>query len=332
MREKESREPSADRMVARPHPESVIRTTGGRIVDLKVHRCLWSGTYPENSLPAIEECYREAVARVEIDVCMLRDADFLVIHDLERGDSTNGSGPVGDRTRREAQSLRILWDDRLSTERPPLFSEMAGLIREQASPTLMELDLQEVRPIPWPRVEELVRLVEPVKERVVFNSQADWNLRRLLHVDSTLPMGFDPAAYLDWVPEGWESESAGLPRGAYNYLDAHWLAAARLTPVADYLADRLGGILRLVPGAREVHFRLAAFERILDDGVANAADLFHRHGMLLDVWTLDAGTPRWRERLARALTARVDVVTTNTPRALSAAAREDLSHHPASEA
>ena len=62
----------------RPHPESVIQTATGRVVALKVHRCRWSGAYPENSLPAIAECYREAVARVEIDVCMLRDADFLV--------------------------------------------------------------------------------------------------------------------------------------------------------------------------------------------------------------------------------------------------------------
>jgi hypothetical protein len=66
-------------------------------------------------------------------------------------------------------------------------------------------------------------------------------------------------------------------------------------PVADYLADRLGGILRLVPRAREAHLRLDAFERMLDDGVADAAELFHREGLRLDVWTLDA----WHARLAR---------------------------------
>jgi len=46
--------------------------------------------YPANSLPAIEECYRAAVARVEIDASMLRDADFLVVHDLTLDDSTTG--------------------------------------------------------------------------------------------------------------------------------------------------------------------------------------------------------------------------------------------------
>ena len=40
------------------HPDSVIRTASGREVQLKVHRCLWSGAYPENSLSAIAECCR----------------------------------------------------------------------------------------------------------------------------------------------------------------------------------------------------------------------------------------------------------------------------------
>lgn len=310
-------------MAASPHPESIIHTADGREVQLKVHRCLWSGAHPENSVPAIAECYREAVARVEIDLHMLRDADFLVFHDATVDAATTGTGAVGGFTRQEAASLRLLAAGGVSSERPPLFSEVVALIREQPSPTLMELDLQELPPMPWARVEELARLVEPVKDRVVFNG-VDWNLRRLLRVDATLPMSFDPAAYLDWVPEGdEEEEEMRLPRGAYGYFDAHPLAGARLTPVADYLFDRLGAIARLVPGAREAHLRLLAFEHMLEDGVADAADIFHRQGLRLDVWTLNAGTPRWRERLARALAAGVDSITSDTPRIL-AAARETV--------
>jgi glycerophosphoryl diester phosphodiesterase len=309
------------RMAIRPHPESILRTVAGREVQLKVHRCLWSGAYPENSLPAIEECYHEAVARAEIDLHMLRDADFLVLHDPEVNASTTGTGAVRDLTRAEAQSLRLRFGDGVSSERPPLFSEVVALIRAQPYPTLLELDLPAFQPLPWPRVEELARLVEPVRDRVIFNG-ADWNLRRLSQVDATLPMSYDPGAYLDWVPKGDPEEAEiGLPRGAYGYLDAHPLAHERLTPVADYLADRLSGISRLVPGAREAHVRLATFERMLDDGVTDAAGIFHRLGLLLDVWTLNAGASRWRERLACALAAGVDVVTTDTPRVLSAAGK-----------
>ncbi len=294
----------------------------GRVVELKVHRGLWSGSYPENSLPAIEECYRAGVARLEIDLCMLRDSGFLVVHDQELSHATNGTGLVGDLTQHAVGSLRLMHGGLPSSERPPFLSEVVELIGGHSTATLVELDLKELEPMPWRRVEELARLVEPVIDRIIFGGIADWNLRRLLRVEPTLPVGFNPAAYFDWAPAGSTDERDHLPRGAYGYLDAHPLARKRTAPVADYLEDRLGGILRLVPGAREAHLRLSAFERMLDDGVATAVQLFHRHDLALDVWTLDAYTPRWRERLARALAAGIDIITTNTPRALAAAGCE----------
>ena len=112
-------------------------------------------------------------------------------------------------------------------------------------------------------------------------------------------------------------------RGAYGYLDAHPLAQARLGATTDYLRDRLGAIVRLVPGAREIHIRLLAVEQMLADGLTDLAELLHAQGMLLDVWTLNAGTPRWRERLAGALAAGADVITTETPRELAQAASRD---------
>ena len=305
-----------------PNPLSVIRTASGRVVQLKVHRSNWSGAYPENSLPAIEECYRECVARAEIDLHMLRDADFLVLHDPELDASTTGSGAIADLARHEAQSLLLRFGGGISLERPPLFSEVVAVIAAQSYPTLLELDLPATNPLPWERLEWLARAVQPVRDRVVFNG-ADWNLRRLLRVDPTLPVGFDPATYLDWLPAG-DSDGSELPRGAYGYLDAHPLARQAIGSVGDYLADRLGGIARLVPGAREAHLRLIAFERMLDDGVEDAAELFHCQRLLLDVWTLNAGTPGWRERLARSLAAGVDVVTTDTPQALAAAGKDAL--------
>lgn len=302
-------------MTTTSHPESVIRLSNGREVQLKVHQCLWSGTYPANSLAAIDECYQERVARVEIDVCMLRDADFLVVHELDLEDSTDGSGMVGDVTRQDAKALHLLHEGRPTSHVPPLLSEVVELIRTQAHPSQMELDLKERRPLPWPRVEELVRIVQPVKERITLAGVADWNLRRILQVDPSMPVGWDPARHFDWPPQG--DEPRRLPRGAYGYFDAHPLAAERWQPTNEYVMDRLSELLLLVPGLRELHLRLTTFEHMLDDGVANAADFLHRQGVLLDVWTLDAGTPRWSERLRRALDAGVDIVTTNTPRVMA---------------
>lgn len=299
----------------------MLQTAGGRRVELKVHRCLWSGAHPENSLAAILECYREGVARAEIDVAILADADFLIMHDATLDRTTTGRGRVDATTRREAAHLRLLQDGRPTTERPPLLSEVVEAIRAHPAPTLLELDLVDFRPWPWARVEELVRLVEPVRERIVFGSCADWNLRRLLTVDSSLPVGFNPAYYLDWSPPGAGRDPLPRNEGAYGYLDDHPLALQRLDSVTEYLRDRLRSLVQLVPGAREVHLSLDFFERMLADGLAEAAGIFQGAGLLVDVWTLDAGTPRWQERLARAVGAGVDIVTTNTPRELARHAR-----------
>lgn len=302
-----------------PNPDSYI-SVAGRVVPVKVHRCLWSGAYLENSLPAIAECYRERVARAEIDLQPLADGDFLVLHDMELDDSTTGAGPVAALTRHQAEALRLRVADRISSEHPPLFSMVVDLIREEVSarpsPTLLELDLGTYYPLTWPQAEELVRLVASIKEHVFVNGY-DWNMRRLLTVDPTLPVAYDLLPYLDWLPDGDPLEALlGLPRGAYGYLDAYPLARERRLPVAEYLADRLEVLSRLVPGAREVHIHLETFEHMLDDGVA-VADICHRAGLRFDVWTLDAGMPDWRERLARVLAAGADVITSNTPRALA---------------
>jgi glycerophosphoryl diester phosphodiesterase len=307
-------------LLAEAHADSIIRVDEGRVVPVKVHRCLWSGAYPENSLPAIAECYREAVARAEIDLHPLRDADFLVIHDAKLDRCTTGTGSVGALTRREVQSLRLRVPGGVSSERPPLLSEVVALIQSHPAPTMLELDLVTTRPMPFPRVEELARLLEPVKDRVFVNGY-DWNLRRMVGVDPALGAAYDLLPHLDWVPEGEEEPGGwGLPRGVYGYLDAHPLARERTQSTADYLADRLGVLARLVPGAHELHMRLALFERMRIDGVPVAA-LIHQQGLRLDVWTLNAGMPRWQERMAGTLAAGADVITSDTPRVLASWAR-----------
>jgi glycerophosphoryl diester phosphodiesterase len=108
--------------------------------------------------------------------------------------------------------------------------------------------------------------------------------------------------------------------GAYGYLDRHPLAWERHEPTSDYLWERLSALVRLVPGAREMHIRLSLFEHMQSDGLGDTAHRLHRAGLQVDVWTLDAGTPAWRARLRNAVWAGVDVITTNTAPQLAAVA------------
>ncbi len=294
-----------------PNPDSFFRV-GDRTVELKVHRCLWSGKYSENSPLAIAECASERVLRTEIDVRALRNGEFVVLHDDRFDRVTNARGLVRDAT--AAEATRPKFKD---GTHPLLFSEAILLIAANEYPRRIELDLKDLAPYTAQQAEALARAVQPLKERAHFSCPADWNLRRLLAVDSTLGVSLNPHCYIDAKDE----EEVGLPMGAYGYRDAHPLAKQRVSTTAEYLRDRLGGIMRLVPGISEAHVRVEMFERVLDDGVADIAELFHSLDLKLDVWTLDAGTPRWQERLARIAAAGVDVITTNTPIPLATAGR-----------
>jgi glycerophosphoryl diester phosphodiesterase len=255
-------------------------------VELKAHRGAWSGRHRENSLAALRECYAEGVARVEIDFLFHGD-DFVVTHD---------------RPRRGAKLPRL--------------RDALEIVRSAPDgPTVLMLDAKGDAPWPATVVTRLLRVIEPVRNRIFVGSPADWNLRRLRDADRSLTLAFDPQYYLTW---GSKTEKLPGRVGAYGYQDTHPLAIRRTGPTEDYLRERFEMLVALVPDAREVHLRLGFFERMLDDGF-DAANFLHDAGKLVDVWTIDAGTRRWRERVARAIAAGVDIVTTNTPRKLAAA-------------
>jgi hypothetical protein len=142
---------------------------------LKVHRAIWSGALPANSLAAIAECCAAGVARAEIDIQPRRDGGFVVFHDDRLDRSTDARGAVRD------------------------LGDALAAIAAAPYPTVFELDLKELEPWPWPRVEAFVRLLEPVRDRVLLGTEADWNLRRILTVDPAIPVSLNPGAYLDWT-------------------------------------------------------------------------------------------------------------------------------------
>lgn len=258
-------------------------------MELKAHKATWSGAHAPNTLEGLRECYAARVARTEIDF-LSHEGDFIVTHDMPRR---------GERTPRLADALAIVRD-------------------APKGPTVLMLDAKDAAPWPAETVERLAELIAPVRERVFVGTGADWNLRRLHVVDPEVALTFDPLFYLET-----KNSDSPLPgrEGAYGYHDAHPLAFRRTVPVAEYLRERIVFLLGLVPGIREFHVRMALFEQMRADDFDVVAAV-HDAGALIDLWTLDAGTTAWRERLIRALGAGTDIVTTNTPRALARAAQD----------
>lgn len=290
------------------HPPIIVR-----------HMAADDRPYVPNSLAAIRAGLESGAAFIEIDVTALAADDYLLVHDPTLESETTGRGPVGTCQPDQARDLRIVHRGEPTDELVPLLSDVVSLFQTHSGATRLQLDYKNVVPFADDEpLDRLVRLVEPLRDRVIVSSNADWQLRRLRRLAPWLDLGLDIHYALDWRLPGRAADPGAIPRslGAYGYWDDHPLACERHGPTARYLADRLGMLVGLVPRVSTFYVEHRFLVQSLDDGFNWAAEL-HREGIRLDAWTLDADNPLAVANARRLLVAGVDQFTTNTPAAMA---------------
>ncbi len=277
-------------------------------------------SFPPNSLEGVRAALDRGADFIEVDVTALADEDYLLVHDPYLESETTGTGPVAQCTARQASDLRCKVNGAAIDFRVPTLGEVVALFEEHPARTRLQLDFKNV--VPFTAEEPLLRLarlIEPLGERVIVSSEADWQLRRLRKLAPWLELGFDIHFYIGWPDTSHPRDPAEYPRqlGAYGYYDDHPLASRRVWPAADYLADRCATLMALLPEASTLYINHRFLAQSLEDGFNWAAAL-HAAGMKCDAWTLDCGDPAAEANARRLLAAGVDQFTTNTPLALRA--------------
>jgi glycerophosphoryl diester phosphodiesterase len=282
------------------------------------HMAALDETYPPNSLEAVRACLESGAAFVEVDITALASDDYLLVHDLELDAETNGTGPVGNAT--VERPLFIKSKGVQTAFRVPLLSEVVALFMEYKPSTRLQLDYKNVIPFPDEEpLQRLVKLIQPLGERVIVSSGADWQLRRLHKLAGWLDLGFDVEFYIDWRKPG-KAKNPRIPPfklGAYGYWDDHLLASQRSWSTADYLAERCEILTSLVPRLSTFYIEHYLLVQSLDDGF-NWAEALHSYGIKLDAWTLDSTNAVAVAGAKRLLDAGVDQFSTNTPAELAA--------------
>jgi glycerophosphoryl diester phosphodiesterase len=183
----------------------------------------------------------------------------------------------------------------------------------------LQLDYKNVIPFADPEpLQRLVDLIQPLGDRVIVTSGADWQLRKLRKLAPWLMLGFDVMGYIGWKPPEESRDPRELPKalGAYGYYDDHILASKRYVPTADYLRDRCESLASLVPDVSAFYLEYPLIAQSLKDGF-NWAEALHEHGIKLDAWTMDVTNLVAVQDLPPLLAAGVDLFTTNTPLALA---------------
>lgn len=275
---------------------------------------------PPNSLAAVQNCLQDGAALIEIDVTALADQDYLLVHDPDLQAETSGEGSVAESTVEQIQSLTIRHKDTITSYPVARLSEVVRAFLDSPGQARLQIDYKNV--IPFSNDEPLHRLVDliqPLGERVIVSSGADWQLRRLRKIAPWLRLGFDIMWYIDWQPHGQERDPRQYPktRGAYGYFDDHILASQLHWPIPQYLADRCESLVALVPDISAFYLEHSLIAQSLRDGF-NWAEALHTYGILLDAWTMDVTNPKAVQNVPAFLEAGVDLFTTNTPKAMTA--------------
>jgi glycerophosphoryl diester phosphodiesterase len=282
--------------------------------------------YPPNTLEAVEACLTAHAPMIEIDATALLDDDYLLVHDEKLETETTGQGPVAACRVAQARELHVRTKETPSVYRVALLSDVVQLLVTRGGSSRLQIDYKNLLPFPDDEpLQRLIRIIAPLGERVIVSSIADWQLRKLRRLAPWLPLGLDIQFYLDWRLPGEPADPRAFPKrlGAYGYWDDHPIALGRIWPTADYLRDRCGMLLGLVPQVNVFYVRHHLLAQSLADGF-NWAEMLHQAHVQLDAWTLDADNPIALNHLPALLVAGVDMITTNTPLAL--AARVDQSN------
>src|SRR5439155_6431872 len=231
---------------------------------------------------------------------------------------TSGRGPVAAWAPAPAREVRLAAHGAETAHRAALLSEAVRSFERHHGRRRLQLDFEHE--VPFAHDEplwRLIRLVEPLGERVIVSTGADWQLRKLRRLAPRLLLGFDVMHYIDWQPANEPRDPRALPKrlGAYGYYDDHPIATKRIWSVPEYLLDRCESLLGLVPDVSAFYIEHGLLAQSLADGF-NWTEPLHARGVLLDAWTMDVGNAAALANAERLLAASVDMFTTNTPRAL----------------
>lgn len=267
--------------------------------------------HPPGTLAALRACLEAGARLIEIDISLLADNQFALLHGPLLEHETTGSGTIRDHTTEQVRELRHLHQGKVTGVAVGLLPEAVKLLRHYPGSVELQLDLKPDVYFPDAVLSQLVTRLQPVKDRVRVTSPSDWALRRLRALDSDLPLGFDPLLYLE--ADLGKNREPGTPpfrRGAYGYWDDHPLASRRWGSAADYLAARAEALYAQVPTGMIWYIHAGLLGKGLDDGFDWIAYL-HRYNAQVDAWTLDAHRPEHVALAQRLIAQGVDRITTN---------------------
>ena len=274
------------------------------MTELILHGANLDHSLPFSSLANLELSLQKGIPRIEVDVFPLKDGDFAMLHDPDLSHISHNSGSALDLAAGQIQAIQY----KDSSELLGTLSQTVALMEQYPVQDFLQLDLKPYAPLTLTSLKNLVKLVQPVHNKIMISSIADWAVRLLHKISPDLRLGFDPLLYLDLVED--EPREAGVPPfrvGAYGYLDDHPLAARKWGSLEQYFEARAEALIQQVPGGSTWFVNARLLYESLQAGF-DWIEFLHNSGYSVDAWTLDLDQVELATKLAKI---GVDYITSN---------------------
>lgn len=273
------------------------------------HAASCKSGFPPGSLSALHACLEADVAWVEVDIIALKGGNFALLHDPQLDHVCKSQGMAYEKSADEISGMVYLPSENydggscLGT-----LTQAVNLLRKQNGNSNLQLDLKPYSFLSNEVLKDLMKIIAPVKERVLVSSVADWAIRSLHRLDSQLALGFDPLLYMD-VP-GISLRPEGVPpfrKGAYGYLDEHPLSIQRWGSDYDYFKKRAEALFVQTPKQATWYLNAELLNGALNAGF-DWITFLHNRDCKVDAWTLDVDRAELAQKLSLS---GIDYLTTN---------------------
>lgn len=292
----------------------MTKNTNKRIIHHAAQGC---ADFPPSSLSAIESCLSQGALAIEVDTFPTADGHYVLLHDLNLENHTNGSGNAATLKRSDLEILSYKVNGQRTKQKIGFLDEAVQLVKNSTTIEKLQLDFKPYGKLSSANLERLIDIIDPIKSKVQISSVADWLIRVLHKMAPGLSLGFDPLLYIDKPEDEPRPESVPPFRvGAYGYLDDHPLAARKWGPLKNYFAARAEALmLQAVPGC-EWFIRA---DMLLDSARAGFdwISYLHKNGFSVDAWTLDSSSTAGIDMANELIALGIDEITSNTAKTLA---------------
>ena len=171
----------------------MTKNTNKRIIHHAAQGC---ADFPPSSLSALESCLSQGALAIEVDTFPTADGHYVLLHDLNLENHTNGSGNAAALKRKDLEILSYKTHGQPTHEKLGFLDEAVGLISQNTSIEKLQLDLKPYGKLDAAALEKIVSLIDPIKTKVQVSSVADWLIRTLHNIEPGLSLGLTHCSIL----------------------------------------------------------------------------------------------------------------------------------------